>query len=442
MCWKESTLALCCLLWLAAHTKGYSLPYSPENEMICRDSVKEYYREDLKLCCSRCPPGTHQGAVCSMASDTQCKPCRERTYTSIWNYSPQCFRCPGACREEDGMVESSPCTLFSPRLCECVEGMFCVLRRDSIPSCEMCQTRTWCEPGFGASGPESVDQDTVCSPCEPGSFSSQPSSAPCRRHTDCSAQGRSVLSQGTSSSDAVCGGAVEGPPVPITPPGGGSTEPPHTRSPNPGRDSSPTVSVGELRARSEGGSLEQEFMYGIVGGIAVLLLIVGVLAAKCVQMRRAVKPPGICNADASTVTECPPDRHQQGSSFGHAPSHPAQEEQCLLGDQDSSNPSLISSSSYAGEANQSCGPGQCCSGSVEGSDALLSHGTHVSVNIQAVISCPHQPPLTPAHRGCTDSQAGVPLSQEESYTSLPPSQQEMGKDARTGVQECGGGGAL
>lgn len=450
---KENTmLALCvltpCLLWSGAHGKGYSLPYSPENERICRDSETEYYKEDLKLCCSRCAPGTHLEEECSTASDTQCKPCREGRYTSIWNYFPQCFRCPGACSEEDGMVESRPCSLSNPRLCDCVEGMYCVMRA-TIHSCEVCQNRTWCEPGFGASRPESADLDTVCSPCEPGSFSSQPSSAPCQWHTDCSAQGRSVLSQGTSSSDAVCGGAVEWNLVPVTPPGGGSTEHPHTPRPSLGTETSSTAFVGELRSRSEGEGRELGLVYGIAGGIAGFLLIIGVLAAKCVQMRRAVKPPRISDAEASKVTECPPDRHQRGSSFGHAPSPPAQEEQCLLGDEDSSNPSLTSSSSCNGEANQSrgawprgAGPGLCCSDSAEGSDALTARGTHVSVNIQAVISCHHQPPSPPAHRGCTHPQEGVPLSQEESDTSLPPSQQEMGKDARTGVQERGGGSAL
>lgn len=43
--------------------------------------------------------GQYRTGSCNHTVDTKCSPCRPKTYTAIWNHSPQCFACSPPCRK-------------------------------------------------------------------------------------------------------------------------------------------------------------------------------------------------------------------------------------------------------------------------------------------------------------------------------------------------------
>ncbi|NWV31616.1 TNR1B factor, partial [Grantiella picta] len=174
----------------------YSLPYTPQFAE-CNDPSTEFYDEELNKCCSQCPPGQYRTGSCSHTVDTKCSPCRPKTYTAIWNRSPQCFACSPPCRK--GLVQNQTCTRSQDRICSCPPHKYCVSKLDEY--CEVCRAHRKCGKGFRVSRRGTDSTDTECKPCPPGTFSPEESyNTSCTPHTIC----KSVAVPGNSTNDTVC----------------------------------------------------------------------------------------------------------------------------------------------------------------------------------------------------------------------------------------------
>ncbi|NXR97967.1 TNR1B factor, partial [Oxylabes madagascariensis] len=174
----------------------YSLPYTPQFAQ-CNDPSTEFYDEELNKCCSQCPPGQYRTGSCSHTVDTKCSPCRPKTYTAIWNHSPQCFACSPPCRK--GLVQNQTCTRSQDRICSCPPHKFCVSKLDEY--CEVCRAHKKCGKGYRVSKRGTDSTDTECKPCPPGTFSPEESyNTTCTPHTTC----KSVAVPGNSRNDTVC----------------------------------------------------------------------------------------------------------------------------------------------------------------------------------------------------------------------------------------------
>ncbi|NXN88014.1 TNR1B factor, partial [Bombycilla garrulus] len=180
----------------AAAEREYSLPYTPQFAQ-CNDPSTEFYDEELNKCCSQCPPGQYRTGSCSHTVDTKCSPCRPKTYTAIWNRSPQCFACSPPCRK--GLVQNQTCTRSQDRICSCPPHKFCVSKLDQ--DCEVCRAHKKCGKGYRVSRRGTDSTDTECKPCPPGTFSPEESyNTSCTPHTIC----KSVAVPGNSRNDTVC----------------------------------------------------------------------------------------------------------------------------------------------------------------------------------------------------------------------------------------------
>ncbi|NXW68536.1 TNR1B factor, partial [Hirundo rustica] len=174
----------------------YSVPYTPQFAQ-CNDPSTEFYDEDLNKCCSQCPPGHYRTESCSPTTDTKCSPCRPKTYTAIWNRSPQCFACSPPCRK--GLVQNQTCTRSQDRICSCPPHKYCISRLDEY--CEVCRAHKKCGKGYRVSRRGTDSTDTECKPCPPGTFSAEESyNTTCTPHTIC----KSVAVPGNSRNDTVC----------------------------------------------------------------------------------------------------------------------------------------------------------------------------------------------------------------------------------------------
>nr|XP_021512014.1 tumor necrosis factor receptor superfamily member 9 isoform X2 [Meriones unguiculatus] len=84
---------------------------------------------------------------------------------------------------------------------KCEAGTFC---RNHNPVCTSCPPRTYSSTG----GQPKCDICKVCEGCKScgfGTFNNQSASGVCRPWTNCSLHGQSVLKNGTSETDVVCG---------------------------------------------------------------------------------------------------------------------------------------------------------------------------------------------------------------------------------------------
>ncbi|XP_039598779.1 tumor necrosis factor receptor superfamily member 1B-like isoform X1 [Polypterus senegalus] len=472
--WLLSLLAICALRSLAAGpvTEDSSPPYTSESGQ-CRKNDAEYYNEDIKKCCRKCPPGFFQDEECNESKNTKCKACREKTYTELWNYHRHCFQCI-ACK--GGTKEVAPCTTSSRRQCQCPEDSYCATWQS--PSCYRCSLLSKCPPGQGANPAGNVLTNTVCSDCPPGTFSSSLSSTEaCRPHTICSDHGRTLLLPGNSTSDATCGELVTTLPVLI-------------RTRRLPENSVPAVKSGKLVTRVPPLSTDQLqppegttvilqsvknvnsstpslVLYLSLSGVVILLVaIVTVLITKsCKLTGKKEKADG--EAQQPPSAQSSPDGGQRCSSLVTAS---GQEKQCLLEDHNSSNHSI--SSSATSSSSSGTNVPNCCheQDSVateryqqigtqrQNSDGTTGTNACVSVHIKAIINCRHGTSLI--HKDCPagpsetcscsqESQYGeqdqdsvVHLSQEESYVSLMDPQQHTDKDARLAVQEADPKGLL
>nr|XP_014337550.1 PREDICTED: tumor necrosis factor receptor superfamily member 3 [Bos mutus] len=189
------------------------LPYHTENQS-CGDQEKEYYESKLRLCCSRCPPGTHISTKCSRRQNTVCATCPEKSYNEHWNHLSFCQLC-RPCDKMLGFVELTPCTSNRKAQCHCQPGMYCVFWNSE---CEHCEPLSDCPPGTEAElKDEVIEANSNCVPCKAGHFQNTSSpTARCRPHTRCEDQGLVEEAPGTPQSDTSCRNPQEPPDMPGT----------------------------------------------------------------------------------------------------------------------------------------------------------------------------------------------------------------------------------
>ncbi|XP_062843247.1 tumor necrosis factor receptor superfamily member 1B [Trichomycterus rosablanca] len=191
------------LLNISADGHSDTLPY--ESYGTCRNSTIEYFVESINRCCSKCSPGTRRKTECTTVTDTGCEKCQDGMYTGF-NYYPNCFRC-SKCDAGKGLEYKKVCTRESDALCVCKPGWFCTMDYEA-PVCSQCKKYKQCPAGKGAKSPGKPDSDIQCDFCPEGTFSNESSSLPCKPHTRCDLQGKSVLQSGTSTKDTICGPSV------------------------------------------------------------------------------------------------------------------------------------------------------------------------------------------------------------------------------------------
>ncbi|XP_050009378.1 tumor necrosis factor receptor superfamily member 9 isoform X2 [Alexandromys fortis] len=136
----------------------------------------------LQDSCAKCEAGT----FCEKDNPV-CTSCPPSTYSSTGG-QPSC----NFCRVCEGYFRlKKPCSLTSNAECECIEGFHCL-----GPECAMCEKD--CKPGQ-----ELTEQG--CKNCGFGTFNDQNGGGTCQPWTNCSLGGKSVLENGTTEKDVICG---------------------------------------------------------------------------------------------------------------------------------------------------------------------------------------------------------------------------------------------
>ncbi|XP_051529486.1 tumor necrosis factor receptor superfamily member 1B-like isoform X2 [Myxocyprinus asiaticus] len=184
-------------LWLLSEGKT-SLPYKSDGD--CINSTSEYFNKLLRICCSKCKPGTRQHVECTTESDTICAPCEDGQYSDNMNHFGNCFSCK-KCYDNKGLKYTTKCSADTKSVCECKHGMFCY-RHDFNGECEECRKFKSCKPGEGVIKNGTSKSNVKCAPCSKGTFSNRTNTEPCKPHTRC--VGSSVLISGTSTTDTKC----------------------------------------------------------------------------------------------------------------------------------------------------------------------------------------------------------------------------------------------
>ncbi|XP_075800696.1 tumor necrosis factor receptor superfamily member 9 isoform X3 [Microtus pennsylvanicus] len=139
----------------------------------------------LQDSCAKCEAGT----FCEKDNPV-CTSCPPSTYSSTGG-QPHC----NICKVCAGYFRlKKPCSPTSNADCECIEGFHCL-----GPECAMCEKD--CKPGQ-----ELTEQG--CKNCGFGTFNDQNGGGTCRPWTNCSLGGKSVLKNGTTEKDVICGPAL------------------------------------------------------------------------------------------------------------------------------------------------------------------------------------------------------------------------------------------
>lgn len=365
-------------LWATGHTVPTQVtltPYMPEPGVSCRDP-KEYYNNNVQMCCAACPPGQHVKHFCTKTSDTVCSDCEDGTYTKLWNRLPTCLSCGSRC--DDDQVKIRVCTKQQNRVCACKADMYCALQTNT-DSCRQCMSLSKCGPGFGVASTRSANENVVCRACDPGTFSDTTSSTDvCRPHRTCSI----LAIPGSASVDAVC--APESPALSTVPEAVYVSQPEPTRShplePEPEPSQTPsTVSVFVKSEPSTTGGISLPI--GLIVGVTALgLLVLGLV--NCLILVQKKKKPSCLQREAK-VPHLPDEKSLGATGL---------EQQHLLTTAPSSSSSSLESSTSAGDrrlpprsqpqataTEEARGPQEACAGSRSSDSSRGSHGTHVNV---------------------------------------------------------------
>ncbi|XP_020829295.1 tumor necrosis factor receptor superfamily member 8 isoform X2 [Phascolarctos cinereus] len=149
----------------------------PQKQDLCEPGF--YYNESSGSCCYLCLSDLVPQKPCPQGLEDCREKCDPDYYLEIEEES-RCQACVNCTR--DDLVEKIPCTWNSPRVCECQEGMFCAT--SASYSCARCVKHSLCPPGTIVKEQGTLEEDTVCEPCLPGTFSNHSSSAQdCQPHT-------------------------------------------------------------------------------------------------------------------------------------------------------------------------------------------------------------------------------------------------------------------
>ncbi|XP_056111272.1 tumor necrosis factor receptor superfamily member 1B [Rhinichthys klamathensis goyatoka] len=190
-----SRLLFMTAVWRVAEGKA-PLPYSSNEK--CDNPTTEYHNKNLKICCSKCKPGTRLDVECTANSDTTCAPCPHGQYLDQFNYNRNCFSC-RHCKEEKGLVYHKNCTADTQTVCVCKPGMTCL---NTVSECDQCKKFKSCKPGEHIIRKGSPKADVKCAVCPPGTFSNHSNAELCQSHSQC--HGGSVLRPGNSKTDTQC----------------------------------------------------------------------------------------------------------------------------------------------------------------------------------------------------------------------------------------------
>ncbi|KAM9752739.1 tumor necrosis factor receptor superfamily member 5-like [Menidia menidia] len=153
-------------------------------------------------CCPMCYPGSRVQTDCTEFSSTSCLPCTSGTFMDKPNGLKHCFPC-RSCDPGSGLEVKQPCTAWSDTVCGAKEGFFCVEPTGS--GCAEAQKHRSCDPGQHISRRGTASTDSECSACSRGTFSDGTSTS-CQPHRQCEEENLQLITAGTPSSDAQCGG--------------------------------------------------------------------------------------------------------------------------------------------------------------------------------------------------------------------------------------------
>ncbi|KAM4650421.1 tumor necrosis factor receptor superfamily member 14 [Discoglossus pictus] len=153
-------------------------------------------------CCPMCSSGNVVKKHCTSQSSTECIPCVYPSYMDHPNGETKCLRCKH-CDSGAGLITKDECTYITNTVCECKPGFFCP--EGHAIECDLCQAHKKCIPGEWVKQPGTATSDVVCEACPFGFYSNEIMSRDCKPWTKCSDIGRTKHSDGTDTSDAICG---------------------------------------------------------------------------------------------------------------------------------------------------------------------------------------------------------------------------------------------
>ncbi|XP_069551752.1 tumor necrosis factor receptor superfamily member 5 [Brachyistius frenatus] len=151
-------------------------------------------------CCDRCPAGTYIKTECGATKPTDCVKCGHGFFTATKNHLLSCHVCK-ICSSSNNEKKVIDCTDTNNAVCECMSGFYCINN-----NCDYCQRVAVCPLGKGVKFQATRTNNTVCAPCEEGTFSNVTDfHSPCKAHTRCDDYGRKLKTAGTTTSDVACG---------------------------------------------------------------------------------------------------------------------------------------------------------------------------------------------------------------------------------------------
>ncbi|XP_046727843.1 tumor necrosis factor receptor superfamily member 14-like [Silurus meridionalis] len=152
-------------------------------------------------CCSMCNSGHHVSKHCHGNSETVCNPCPNSTYTDVPNGLMACLICT-VCDEGHGLMVKSNCISVSDAVCEPLPQHYCLENHGK--GCRNAREHSTCLPGQYIKQTGTALEDTVCKDCSDETYSDG-SLMQCKPHKNCESLGQMTVTQGTRSSDAMCG---------------------------------------------------------------------------------------------------------------------------------------------------------------------------------------------------------------------------------------------
>ncbi|XP_058646499.1 tumor necrosis factor receptor superfamily member 1B isoform X3 [Onychostoma macrolepis] len=376
-----SRLLFMAAVWRVAEGKTL-LPYGSDGP--CDNAASEYYVKNLKLCCSRCKPGTHLKEECTSNSDTICEPCQDGRYSEKMNHFSNCFSCP-----------------------KCRDG--------------------------------SPISDFKCASCPSGTFSNHCNAEQCKPHTQC--EGRSFLRLGNSTTDTLC--EMTPPPSTTTAPLQSSSSKQHStlwsQNERKQRMNKTTTSLPPLSSKTPNtsttliktpfyNSIDMIYCIVIVVCVLVLLTLTGLVIITCKFRKRKAGLQKVPITDANKPEQDAPANGTPDCQH-LLPNDRCQKEPSMTSSDSQSQPdSSHSSADWLERTSQE--------ESIPEQPSVSS--PMVNLSITATFNCQLNPtsascsiPLNTSAR-TPHVEAPVPLSQEEVCISC---QQEDGKEALQSVQE-------
>ncbi|KAI5610343.1 hypothetical protein C0J50_5166 [Silurus asotus] len=157
--------------------------------------------------CSDCPAETYSDGsftrckLHTIKSETVCNPCPNSTYTDVPNGLMACLICT-VCDKGHGLTVKSNCISVSDAVCEPLPQHYCIENHGK--GCRNAREHSTCLPGQYIKQTGTALEDTVCKDCSDETYSDG-SLMQCKPHKNCESLGQRTVTQGTRSSDAMCG---------------------------------------------------------------------------------------------------------------------------------------------------------------------------------------------------------------------------------------------